>query len=136
MASTEPAYVAIAQRKQAELAAAIPAQWKLPAQTISAGMLTPAESITEGPRQYGRVNVMEIPRTCGLLTSKELEITEKYDIRALVLAMTEGKLKVEDVVQGFCKVRSSMSFLFCQSNELISIVVESSNRPSTYALSD
>ncbi|KAJ5553708.1 hypothetical protein N7494_003086 [Penicillium frequentans] len=103
MASTEPAYVAIAQRKQAELAAAIPTQWKLPAQFIPAGMLTPAESITEGPKQYGRVNVMEIPRTCGLLTSKELEITEKYDIRALVLAMTEGKLKAEDVVQGFCK---------------------------------
>ncbi|KAJ5544387.1 Amidase [Penicillium frequentans] len=103
MASTEPAYVAIAQRKQAELAAAIPTQWKLPAQFIPAGMLTPAESITEGPKQYGRVNVMEIPRTCGLLTSKELDITEKYDIRALVLAMTEGKLKAEDVVQGFCK---------------------------------
>ncbi|KAJ6109068.1 hypothetical protein N7486_001302 [Penicillium sp. IBT 16267x] len=103
MASTEPAYVAIAQRKQAELAAAIPTQWKLPAQFIPAGMLTPAQSITEGPKQYGRVNVMEIPRTCGLLTSKELEITEKYDIRALVLAMTEGKLKAEDVVQGFCK---------------------------------
>ncbi|KAJ5987588.1 hypothetical protein N7451_011953 [Penicillium sp. IBT 35674x] len=103
MVSTEPAYVAIAQRKQAELAAAIPTQWKLPAQFIPAGMLTPAESITEGPKQYGRVNVMGIPRTCGLLTSKELEITEKYDIRALVLAMTEGKLKAEDVVQGFCK---------------------------------
>lgn len=109
MASTEPAYVAIAQRKQAGLAAAIPTQWKLPAQFIPAGMLTPAESITEGPKQYGRVNVMEIPRTCGLLTSKELEITEKYDIRALVLAMTEGKFKAEDVVQGFCKVRSSIS---------------------------
>ncbi|KAJ5798701.1 uncharacterized protein N7503_006206 [Penicillium pulvis] len=103
MASTEPAYVAIAQRKQAKLAAAIPTQWKLPAQFIPAGMLTPAESITEGPKQYGRVNVMEIPRTCGLLTFKELEITEKYDIRALVLAMTEGTLKAEDVVQGFCK---------------------------------
>ncbi|KAJ5664538.1 Amidase [Penicillium longicatenatum] len=103
MASTEPAYVAVAQRKQAELAAAIPAQWKLPAQLIPAGMLTPAESITEGPKLYGRVNVMEIPRTCGLLTAEELEITEKYDVRALVLAMTESKLRAQDVVQGFCK---------------------------------
>ncbi|KAJ5658817.1 Amidase [Penicillium longicatenatum] len=103
MASTEPAYVAVAQRKQAELAAAIPAQWKLPTQLIPAGMLTPAESITEGPKLYGRVNVMEIPRTCGLLTAEELEITEKYDVRALVLAMTESKLRAQDVVQGFCK---------------------------------
>jgi hypothetical protein len=112
MASTEPAYVAIAQRKQAELAAAIPAQWKLSAQLIPAGMLTPAESITEGPKLYGRVNVMEIPRTCGLLTAEELEITEKYDVRALVLAMTESKFRAQDVVQGFCKVKSSLPSTF------------------------
>ncbi|KAJ5753222.1 hypothetical protein N7520_010139 [Penicillium odoratum] len=96
-------YVAIALRKQDELDAAIPVQWKLPAQFIPEGMLTPAESITEGPKQYTRVNVMEIPRTCGLLSSKELEITEKYDVRALVSAMTEGKIKAEEVVLAFCK---------------------------------
>ncbi|KAJ5711795.1 hypothetical protein N7488_005951 [Penicillium malachiteum] len=103
MASAEPPYIAIAQRKQAALAASIPAQWKLPEHLIPAGMLTPAESITEGPKQYGRVNVMNIPRTCGLLTLKELDITEKYDVRALVLAMTDSKLTVEEVVEAFCK---------------------------------
>ncbi|KAJ5331662.1 hypothetical protein N7476_001445 [Penicillium atrosanguineum] len=96
-------YVAVAERKQAELAAAIPTEWRLPAHIIPAGMLSIAESITEGPKQYRRVNVMEIPRTCGLLSSKELEITEKYDVRGLVAAMTEGKLKAEEVVRGFCK---------------------------------
>ncbi|KAJ5883247.1 uncharacterized protein N7473_010133 [Penicillium subrubescens] len=103
MASQEPAYVAIAQRKQDALAAAIPAEWRLPAHLIPAGMLSPAESITEGPKQYGRVNVMEIPRTCGILTAKELEITEKYDVRGLVAAMTGGKLKAEEVIRGFSK---------------------------------
>lgn len=111
MASPEPPYVAVARRKQAELAAAIPVEWKLPESLIPAGMLSPAESITEGAKQYGRVNVMDIPRTCGLLTSKELEITEKYDVRALVLAMTENKFKAEEVVQAFCKVRSLARFL-------------------------
>jgi hypothetical protein len=109
MASQEPAYVAIAQRKQAALAAAIPVEWRLPAHLIPAGMLSPAESITEGPKLYGRVNVMEIPRTCGILTAKELEITEKYDVRGLVAAMTGGKLKAEEVIRGFCKVSTTKS---------------------------
>lgn len=107
MATQQP-YEAIAERKQAQLAAAIPAEWRLPAHLIPAGMLSIAESITKGPKQYSRVNVMEIPRTCGLLSSKELEITEKYDVRRLVAAMTEGKFKAEEVVRGFCKVSLPM----------------------------
>lgn len=107
MASQEPAYIAIAQRKQAALAAAIPAEWRLPAHLIPAGMLSPAESITEGPKQYGRVNVMNIPRTCGILTAKEIEITEDYDVHGLVAAMAGGKLKAEVVIRGFCKVSNA-----------------------------
>ncbi|KAJ5131236.1 uncharacterized protein N7515_007275 [Penicillium bovifimosum] len=103
MASQEPRYVAIAQRKQAQLAAAIPAEWRLPAHVIPEGMLSISESITVGPKEYQRVGVMDIPRTCGLLTAKELEITEKYDVRGLVEEMTEGRLKAEEVVRGFCK---------------------------------
>jgi len=111
--SSQPApYVEIAERKQAELAAAIPAQWRLPESLIPEGMLSPAESITEGPKRYGRVNVMEIPRTCGILTSKELDITENYDVRGLVSAMTAGKLKSEEVILGFCKVSYSIRSAF------------------------
>lgn len=107
MAIQEPRYVVIAQRKQAELAAAIPAEWRLPAHLIPAGMLSPAESITEGPKQYSRVNVMNVPRTCGILTPKELDITEKYDVRGLVAEMVEGRLTAEEVVRGFSKVWTS-----------------------------
>lgn len=103
MTAQEPRYVAIAQRKQAELAAAIPNEWRLPTHLIPSGMLSLAESITEGPKQYGRVNVMDIPRTCGILTAKELEITESYDVRSLVTEMSEGRLKAEDVVRAFSK---------------------------------
>jgi hypothetical protein len=106
MASQEPRYVTVAQRKQAELAAAIPSEWRLPAHLIPEGMLSISESITVGPKSYQRVGVMDIPRTCGLLTSKELEITEKYDVRGLVAEMAQSRLKAEDVVRGFCKVRS------------------------------
>ncbi|KXG50627.1 Amidase [Penicillium griseofulvum] len=103
MASQEPRYVAVAQRKQAELAAAIPAEWQLPAHVIPGGMLSISDSITVGPKHYQRVGVMDIPRTCGILTPKELDITEKYDVRGLVAEMTEGRLKAQDVVRGFCK---------------------------------
>ncbi|CAL5866789.1 uncharacterized protein PFLUO_LOCUS999 [Penicillium psychrofluorescens] len=102
-ASESPAYVGVAQRKQAQLSASIPAEWRLPAHLIPAGMLSPAESITDGPKKYERANVMEIPRTCGLLSSQELNITENYDVRGLVAEMAEGRLKAEEAVQAFCK---------------------------------
>lgn len=103
--------MAVAQRKQADLAAAIPAEWRLPSHLIPSGMLSISESITVGPKNYERVGVMDIPRTCGILTPKELEITEKYDVRSLVAEMTEGRLKAEDVVRGFCKVRPHADYL-------------------------
>ena len=111
MASQEPRYKSVSQRKQAELSAAIPAEWRLPADAIPEGMLSISESITVGPKSYQRVRVMDIPRTCGILTPKELEITDKYDVRGLVAEMTEGRLKAEDVVRGFCKVRPHADFL-------------------------
>ncbi|KAJ5774753.1 hypothetical protein N7457_009649 [Penicillium paradoxum] len=103
MTSKQPRYVAVAQRKQAELAAAIPTEWRLPAHVIPEGMLSIAESITVGPKAYQQIGVMDIPRTCGLLTFEELEITEKYDVRGLVGEMAEGRRKAEDVVRSFCK---------------------------------
>lgn len=104
MVSQEPRYIAIAQRKQAELAAAIPDDWRLPAHVIPEGMLSISDSITVGPKAYQRIDVRDIPRTCGLLTAEELEITEKYDVRCLVAEMAEGRRKAEDVVRSFCKV--------------------------------
>lgn len=134
MATQEPPYVAVAQRKQAELAAAIPAEWRLPPHLVPAGMLSPAESITEGPKLYTRVNVMEIPRTCGILSPKELEITEKYDVRALVDEMTEGRLKAEEVVRGFCKVSLKSRFLLDRAAN--STTPESGYCPPTYSMPD
>lgn len=95
-------YVAVAQRKQNELNAAIPEEWRLPSDQIPAGMLSISESVSEP--KYQRVGVMDIPRKCGLLSSKELEFTEKFSVRALVSEMTEGRAKAEDVVRAFCKV--------------------------------
>lgn len=103
--SSEPAYIEIAQRKQVQLNAGIPAEWKLPAHMVPAGMLSVPDSITKA-NQYKRVNVMDIPRKSGLLTQKQLDITEKFDVRGLLSQMADGKLSAEEVAAAFCKVSS------------------------------
>jgi Asp-tRNA(Asn)/Glu-tRNA(Gln) amidotransferase A subunit family amidase len=111
MPDSTPSYPAIAQRKQAHLDSQIPPEWKLPASLIPPGMLSLEDSITK-PKQYQRVNVMSIPKLSGLLTSKELEITENWDIRGLLRVIAEKKFTAEDVVKAFCKVVFSFFPLF------------------------
>lgn len=45
-----------------------------------------------------------IPRTCGLLSKEELDITENYDATALAAAIRSRKLTCVDVTRAFCKV--------------------------------
>lgn len=47
--------------------------------------------------------MLDVPRTCGILTEKELDITENYDATALVEKMAKGDLKSVEVVTAFCK---------------------------------
>lgn len=111
MSNSTPSYPAITQRKQAHLESQIPAEWKLSASQIPSGMLSLEDSITNA-KQYQRVNVMDVPRTCGLLTNKELEITENWDIRGLLRVIAEKRYTAEDVVGAFCKVFSPLFLLF------------------------
>lgn len=104
--SSDSSYSKIAQRKQSQLDAQIPAEWKLPASAIPEGMLSIADSITN-VKEYQSVNVMGVPRNCGLLTHQELAITENYDIRALLTIIAEGRLTSEEVIRAFSKVSSS-----------------------------
>ncbi|OJK04411.1 hypothetical protein ASPACDRAFT_21125 [Aspergillus aculeatus ATCC 16872] len=95
-------YKNISHRKQLQLDAQIPHQWRLEVSQIPPGLLSPADSITS-TSQYEAINVMDIPRTCGLLTSDELHITEQYDVRSLLGAIRERKLTAKEVVHAFCK---------------------------------
>ncbi|RHZ62322.1 putative general amidase [Aspergillus thermomutatus] len=98
-------YTAVSQRKLAELDARIPSEWRLSDSQIPPGMLSPAESVTN-VKQYERVNVMDVPRTCGLLSGRELEITEEYDARALLRAIADKRLTAEEVTTAFCKTKA------------------------------
>lgn len=82
--------VALAE-KQAEVDATLPKEWRLPQSTIDESKANP----TKG--------VMHIPRECGLLTEKELDITENHDAVDLIQQMAERKLTSYDVTLAFCK---------------------------------
>ncbi|KAF7183036.1 hypothetical protein CNMCM7691_002871 [Aspergillus felis] len=97
-----PAYLEIARRKQAQLDLGIPTEWRLPAHLVPAGMHLPPGSVTHS-QAYLKENVMDIPRRSGLLTQKELSITENWDVRGLLAQMREGTFSAEDVVRAFSK---------------------------------
>ena len=103
----EPAYIAIAQAKQAQLRSQIPQEWTLPVSAIPPGMLSPADSTFNA--KYQRVNTMDIPRTCGLLSSRELEITEAWDAKGLLARIAEQQVSSEEVITAFCKVSTLLS---------------------------
>ncbi|EEP82166.1 predicted protein [Uncinocarpus reesii 1704] len=99
--STEPAFKEIARQKLAQLDSKIPKEWRLPVHWIPAGMHSPEESVTN--TKYDAVNVMDIPRRCGLLSAKQLEITEGWDIKGLLGEVASGRLTVTEVCEAFCK---------------------------------
>ena len=69
----------------------IPKSWLLPLEQAS---------------QYTSTNpisVLNVPRESGLLTPKELDITELYDATDLVAQMAKGTLTSVEVVTAFCK---------------------------------
>ncbi|KAM5475476.1 hypothetical protein MauCBS54593_001165 [Microsporum audouinii] len=98
----EPVYKEIARRKQAQLESKIPQSWRLPARWIPAGTLSVDESITN-TRGYDQSDITDIPRRCGLLTARELEITESWDVKGILAEIASGKLSSKDVCQAFCK---------------------------------
>jgi amidase len=82
---------ALAASKRESLASKIPSEWRLPSSQTS--------KFTE----TSTLNVLNVPRESGLLTEKELELTENYDATALIVLMSTGKVKSVDVVTAFCK---------------------------------
>ncbi|KAL4795793.1 amidase signature domain-containing protein [Aspergillus venezuelensis] len=82
---------AIAARKREGIAAKIPAEWLLDTE------------YTKDVSESSTASVLHVPRECGLLSSTELEITEKYDAASLVEAIAAAKYTAEEVAVAFCK---------------------------------
>lgn len=84
-------YEEIAASKRADAFSKIPKEWRLP------------REITSQISKTSDFSVLEIPRTCGLLSSKELEITEAYTATALRDKIASGGLSAVAVTEAFCK---------------------------------
>lgn len=50
-----------------------------------------------------RLDVRLVPKECGLLTTKELEITELDDVDTLLLNLASGKWTSVEVTTAYCK---------------------------------
>ena len=117
---SEPPYISIARRKRLDRWSQIPQEWRIPPTSSYYSYVIPAaveptgdmtgdtedadnekNGITSSQR-----NVMDVPRECGLLTAKELKITEGYPTCAsLIMDIKRGKnLRAEEVARAFCKV--------------------------------
>lgn len=81
----------LAAAKRASVSSKIPAEWRLPAATTASLSETSTHS------------VLDVPRLSGLLTPRELELTEAYDATGLVELMSSGAASSVEVVTAFCK---------------------------------
>ncbi|CDK25120.1 unnamed protein product [Kuraishia capsulata CBS 1993] len=66
----------------------IPEKWRLPAD------LYPTDPMA---------NVLDIPRTCGILTEKEQDITENYTAAEMLVKLSSGEFTSVEVTTAFCK---------------------------------
>ena len=80
----------IVQAKQAEATAKIPSAWHLP------------KEFTQNISEKASNNVLDVPRRCGILSPKQLGITENYDATALLEKIHTRKLSSYDVTEAFC----------------------------------
>lgn len=76
----------IATSKQKKRAALIPPEWRLHRRPASSD-----------------INVLSVPAECGILTTRELEITGNHDAYALAKLLKDGFYSAEEVTVAFCK---------------------------------
>lgn len=79
----------IVSKKQLENASMIPPAWRLP------------EHLTRVSETSG-TNVIDVPRQSGILTERQLEITELYDATDLLRKMEHRELSAYEVTEAFC----------------------------------
>ena len=89
----------------------IPKEWLLPASVIDALQFPLSEHPTD---------TMDIPRRSGVMSDKELEITEKYTVTELLARLAQGDLSALEVTLAFSKRAALAQQLVRQFDCLIS----------------
>ncbi|KAL8778517.1 MAG: hypothetical protein Q9213_007375, partial [Squamulea squamosa] len=78
----------IRDRKLEEQRSRIPQEWLIPASQL------PSTDVSY---------VMDIPGSCGILSNREIKITEGYNARSLAAAIREKEYNAVEVTTAFCK---------------------------------
>lgn len=81
----------LVSEKRAEVAKGLPQEWRLPS------------SILDTISADAAISVLDVPRKSGLLSEKELDITENHDAVDLIAKMAAKELSSVEVTQAFCK---------------------------------
>lgn len=85
MGSISPNYLNIAREKREERQRRIPTDWLLSAEDLQSD------------------DALNVPKRCGILTERELEITDNNDAVDLVNKISEGTFSAREVTVAFCK---------------------------------
>ena len=95
-------------QKRADVAKALPQEWRLPS------------SILETISPSSDISVLDVPARCGLLTAKELDITENHDAVDLIAKMATRELSSLEVTQAFCK-RAAIAHQVVRWNPVVAV---------------
>ncbi|KAI9376142.1 amidase signature domain-containing protein [Aspergillus egyptiacus] len=93
------------QRKRAELASKIPSEWQL-----SPEFLQKAASLDD---------IRHLPRESGILTEREIDITESGDATALLQRLERRDVSAVEVATAFCKRAAIAQQLTCCLTEIL-----------------
>ncbi|KAL2812981.1 amidase signature domain-containing protein [Aspergillus granulosus] len=96
MATNQPSWEERVAKKQQACFNKTPSEWRIPDDFLSPFQMPLAESKND----FVRNNVV---RKTGILTARELDITEKYTVRELLAALASGSLSSAEVTTAYCK---------------------------------
>jgi amidase len=96
MATSVSDWQSRAAEKRLRCEEAIPKAWKLPADVLEQ-LQKPLES------SKNNLIALDIPRRSGILTEKELQITETFDVSTLLKKLAAGDLSALEVTVAFSK---------------------------------
>lgn len=95
-----------AKRKRQALNDTIPHEWRLPQSCLDL-LKFPLES------NKNDLIALDIPRRSEIMTDKELQITEAFDVATLLRKLEQGHLKSTEVTRAFCKRAAIAHQLVC-----------------------
>jgi amidase len=94
----------LSAQKRAALYETIPKEWRLPESTLTQihGTASPTDPLTPAS-SFPATSAIEIPKSCGILTEREIDLTENYDATELVQKMIKKEATSEEVTLAFSK---------------------------------